>query len=199
MVGTSQVYLLDEHRTLFVHVNEEGCTLATCDYITSGIDYDDEMVVDSVNISDLNADNKYFELYRDCFMEYVKKDCKYFKHTYDLPLSIFEGKLQTELPAEYISWHLENVGNHFEIDGEKCIMSEEYFAPDSDIVKAKQFLTYMNAEFDKWSLTDDRSNMEKFYDLPVVVGFGSKLLVLPNSAASYQALEHFVKDFIENY
>lgn len=129
MVSTFQIYDIDNNRTLFVHVNEEGGTLATCDYINNDIDYDDAMTIDNFNKDDLTKDNENFELYRYCMIEYTKKDCKYFGNTASLPYDLLTDELQQQLTPHYRAWYEENIGGDYETDGYEVKIDSSYVPP----------------------------------------------------------------------
>ena len=63
MVSTFQVWLEDENKTVFLHMNEEGGTLATCDYINHEIEFVEDMMLDNFYAESIGDDNKYLELY----------------------------------------------------------------------------------------------------------------------------------------
>lgn len=199
MVSTFQVWLSDENKTLFVHVSDECVTLATCDYINNDIDYDDRMQVENVRIDELDKTNQYFELYRHCVLENVKRDCKRYNYKMYLTYDMLPDNLQQELTAEYLKWHYENIGNTFETDGYDLFLSEEYVEPDPDILKAKEMLQYMEYVMDEWHNTLDESLIEKFYNLDATITFGEKTFAIKNCAAIYTAIQNCMKEFIANY
>lgn len=125
MVSCFTLYDEDEHRTLFVIVNEEGGSLATADYITQDLEYDEDMIIESFNTDDLHTTDNNFELYRYCVNEYIKKDCKHFGNTASLPYEMLATELQ-QLTPEYIAWHKEEIGSDFETDGIKVIFDSSY-------------------------------------------------------------------------
>lgn len=195
MVSTFQVWLSDENKTLFVHVNEEYATLATCDYINNDIDYDERMQIESVRIEELDKANQYFELYRYCVLEHAKRDGCNIHLTYDM----LPDNLQQELTAEYLKWHYENIGNTFETDGYDLFLSEEYAEPDAEIIQAKEMLKYMADEMNKTDTDNNEKLLERFYNLKIIIGFGDKVATFDNGAAIYSALNNCLKEFIDNY
>lgn len=195
MVSTFCVWLPEENRTVFANINEEGGSLTTCDYICTDIDYEDSMTIDSFVVDLLEKTDKYFALYQYCLMEYIKRD-----QPARLPMRIIPESVFRNVGPEYIEWHILNVGELFVTDGEKIIIDESYDCePDPVILNVKKFQQYVQSEMSAWSLSNDEKLMEKFYSLPIVVGFGERLITLDNSAASYQALETFLKEFLDNY
>lgn len=199
MVSTFQVWLADENKTLFVHVNEEGATLATCDYINNDIDYDERTQIENVRIEELDKANPYFELYRYCVLEYVKRDCKRYNYKMHLTYDMLPDNLQQELTAEYLKWHYENIGNTFETDGYDLFLSEDYVEPDPEIIQAKEMLKYMADEMNKTDTDNNEKLLERFYNLKIIIGFGDKVATFDNGAAIYSALNNCLKEFIDNY
>lgn len=199
MVSTFQVWLSDENKTLFVHVNEEYATLATCDYINNDIDYDEKMQIENVRIEELDKANQYFELYRYCVLEYVKRNCKRYNYSVHLTYDMLPDNLQQELTAEYLKWHYENIGNTFETDGYDLFLSEEYIELDPEIIQAQEMLQYMEDVMDEWHNTFDESLNEKFYNLDAIITFGEKTFAIKNCAAIYNAIQSCLIEFIDNY
>ena len=199
MVSTFQVWLSDENKTLFVHVNEEGATLATCDYINSYVDYCERMRIENVRIEELDKANRYFELYRYCVLEYAKRVCRRYDYKMHLTYDMLPDNLQQELTAEYLKWHYENIGNTFETDGYDLFLSEEYVEPDAEILKAESMLQYMADEMNKTNTDNNEELLERFYNLKIIIGFGDKVTIFDNSAAIYSALNDCLKEFIDNY
>jgi hypothetical protein len=199
MVSTFQVWLSDENKTLFVHVNEEDVTLATCDYINYDIDYEERTQIETVRIKELDKTNQYFELYRYCVLEYVKRNCKRYNYNVYLTYDMLPDNLQQELTAEYLKWHYENIGNTFETDGYDLFLSEEYVEPDAEILKAESMLQYMEDAINKIVDDDDAKLLERFYNSKIIIGFGDKVTIFDNRAALYNALTNCLKEFIDNY
>jgi hypothetical protein len=199
MVSTFQVWLSDENKTMFIHVNEEGGTLATCDYINNEIDYDETMQIENFSTEYLTKENDRFELYKYCVLEYVKRDSKRYGYKAKLTYDLLPAELQSELTPEYLEWHYENIGNDFETDGYELFLSDDYVEPDPEIMKAKSMLQYMDDEMKKTDVDNNEKLLEKFYDLNIVIGFGDKMVTFPNSAAIYTGLQDCLKYFIDQY
>lgn len=203
MVSTFQVWLADENKTMFVHVNEEGGTLATCDYINNDIEYDETMMKVNFSVKSLEKTHEYFELFRHCYIEYIKKDCKRYKSSYKVPFHILPDALQQSLTDHYIAWHNKEVGGDFETNGEEVIIDSSYQPPiedegDPEILAAKMMLEHMASKFVMLD-SDDEAVRQKFYDLKIIIGFGDRVITLSNSAAIYTGLEDCLKYFIDQY
>ena len=199
MVSTFQVWLPDENKTLFVHVNEYDVTLATCDYINYDIDYDERMQIENISIEELDKTNQYFELYRYCVLEYIKRNCKRYDYKVHLTYDMLPNNLQQELTAEYLKWHYENIGNTFETDGYDLFLSEDYIELDPEIIQAQEMLQYMEDVMDEWHNAFDESLNEKFYNINATITFGEKTFAIKNCAAIYNAIQSCLKEFIDNY
>ena len=122
MVSIFTIYDEQLNRTLYLMINEEGGSLSTADYITTDVDFDDSMLLDNFSISNLKPTDNNFELFRDCFIEHVKKDCQRYKHTYALRFEQLPKELQQQLTPEYREWHEKHIGSYYEIDGYKMIL-----------------------------------------------------------------------------
>ena len=126
MVSIFEVWLPADNRVAWLFVNEEGGTLATCDYIQQDIDYNDDMLLDNWHIDSLSEEHRYFELYRYCFVRYIKSDYRRYGQRYAIPLHMLTPELQQQMTAEYIEWHLTEISPVFETDGETIFMDDTY-------------------------------------------------------------------------
>lgn len=192
MVSTFQVWLEDENKTVFLHMNEEGGTLATCDYINHDIEYDETMMLDNFSQETLEVTHKYFELYKYCQFEYFKKDCKRYGYKANLRFEMLPYEMQQQITPAYRAWHYEDIGDTFETNGYELILDPSYVEPGPEILEAKAMLQYMDSVFDE-------SLNEKFYNLDASVTFGEKTFAIKNCAAIYNAIQSCLKEFIDNY
>ena len=199
MVSTFQVWFPDENKTMFVHANEEGGTLATCDYINNDIEYDETMQLENFSTEYLTKECDKFELYRYCVIEYLKKDCKRYSYKAKLTYDLLPEELQQQITADYRKWHEEEIGDTYETDGHELFLSDDYVEPDPEIIQAKEMLQYMEDVMDEWHNAFDESLNEKFYNLDATVTFGEKTFAIKNCAAIYNAIQSCMKEFIDNY
>ena len=199
MVSTFQVWLEDENRTVYLHINEEGGSLATCDYINHEIEYDERMSMDDFMIDTIDEDHRYFELYRDCFFEYLKKDCKRFSYKANVQFEMLPDEMQQRITPDYRKWHEDEIGELYETDGYEVFIAEEYVEPDPEVLEAKAMLQYMDSVLDEWHNAFDESLNEKFYNLDTSITFGEKTFAIKNCAAIYNAIQSCLKEFIDNY
>jgi hypothetical protein len=126
MVGIYTIYDSMLNRTLFLCINEEGGTLTTVDYIRGEIDMDGKMIVDVFNVNELDPGVKHFDLYRSCFMDYVKHDCERFGTVYHVPFDVLPDVLQQTVSADYYDWQIANGGDKFATNGVKVLEDENY-------------------------------------------------------------------------
>lgn len=110
--------------TLYLLINDDCGTLATKDFITQDVDDFDEVVIDVFEFDTLDVNHENFELYRYCYNEFVKEDCKYFKITKWLPYKLLSDSLREQLSLDYIRWHKQNIGDYFETDGYRIIFAK---------------------------------------------------------------------------
>lgn len=128
MVGIHEVWLPEEHKTVYVYTNEEGCTMVAVDYIRSELMVDDydEVNIDYCDFDRLTGHEKYFELYRYCLNQYTKDDCKYFKMRRRIPYHLLSDDLQKQVTPEYLEW-LEYEGiDGIYTDGYKIFVNDNY-------------------------------------------------------------------------
>lgn len=127
MVGVFTVWLPDKNQTIYALTNEEGCTLATVDYIRNDLDIDDydELMIESVDWGRVTGYEKYFDLYRYCLRHYTKSDCAYFGTIREIPHHLLTDDLQEFVQPEYRAW-LEEQGRDVPTDGKNIIIDEDY-------------------------------------------------------------------------
>lgn len=196
MVSIFYTLLPDEKKAVFVAVNEEGCTISTTDIIRHSIDTEDWMIVDDVQFEDLLVDNKYFELYQTCMLEYFKRDCQRYKITQPLKLHLYPQEMIDKLPVGYVKWHETTVGKYFATNGHEIVLDESWLDDNHQIGAASELIEYMSAEFDSWTKTDRE---EAFYNKEITIGFGNVTRTFANNAASYQAVLECLKMIIDEY
>lgn len=126
MVSSFMLYDEAEKRTLFMLLTEEGGTISKADYIMEEIEYSDDLVIDMANFDILQPTDDYFELYRDCLIEHIKKDCSYHRTTTEVRYELLPEKLLNTMTEEYIRWHKAEVGYRFETNGNKIIFADGY-------------------------------------------------------------------------
>lgn len=207
MVLVATVYDSLVNNIRYVLYNEEGGSFTTVDYVFSDIDYDDRMLIAYYNeeeheayisasgkseSSDLN------ELFEYCWLEFIKRDCKHWKHTLCAEVERIPLALTELIPSGYTAWLKEN-GQLVETDGERIIVDDR-FKPSAkenkyrsqeheDLVKLSE---HMSMEYS----SDTDEDWEKFYSQKIVLGFGSKMVVLDNTAAAYDGLAMCIREIL---
>jgi len=205
MVSTFEVYLKDENKTVFINVNEEGLSMASVNHIGRGIDYENEMSLNDCGIDDLTEMHQYFLLYKECLLEYTKRDCATYHTKTWLPLRLLSVDLVKQMTPGYIAWSEENVGM-YETDGIILYKDSSYEPPilkkvvsDPQVLKAKMIIKSMDAAMSIWQENSSPIDEADFYDKTTVVGFGDKLAVFNNGAAVYTAIYDAMKYIIDQY
>ena len=194
MVGIHEVWLPAEKRTVYVYTNEEGCTITLVDYIRNEIEADDydEVTLDYVDFGRITGHEKYFELYRHCFNDYLKKDCQYFKYTRSVQPMLLSDDLQSKISATYLEWLHTEGDDLVETDGEKIVVNEFYqFAEDM----GKKLHTIK--EFQQWHNTI--AGDEKYYDSWYKLKFADYEVELPFNADVWDAIDTLLKNTIEEW
>jgi|SRR5690606_740749 len=158
MVSIFTIYDEQLNRTLYLMINEEGGSLSTADYISTEVEFADNMLIDSFSISTLKPTDNNFELFRDCFIEHVKKDCQRYKHTYALRFEQLPKELQQQLTPEYRKWHEEHIGSYYETDGYKMILDAGFRSKQERAAEMITALTNFRDAYKKlldiWNLYD---------------------------------------------
>ena len=214
MVLVATVYDSLVNNIRYVLYNEEGGSFTTVDYVFSGVDYEDKMLLayydeekheayyaheKPAESSDLN------ELFEYCWLEFIKRDCTSWKHTLKTEVGSIPLELKKLIPAGYVNWLDEN-GLLIETDGERIIVDER-FKRLADVRKEvarevrdlRELQAYMTEQI---RLTDsgDDETYDTFYRMPITVSFGNRVAHIVNSAAAFQALEYLICEVLsEDY
>lgn len=215
MVSIFAVYDSTDNVSRWVIANEEGFNWQTADTVSSELQLDcDELiakiVLESHSWEELICDpcwdqhqftEEYFELFKYCQFEFLKKDCKHFGYRCRLSTNQLPTELFNKLSADYIAWaNLEGVGAL--TDGYDVFMDDNYEPPVKSSMESllddgrKRTLQDMK-DFSQWL-------KELNYD-PIT--FGSYITVcvagnsvkIPLHADSYELLDRFLDKAIEEY
>lgn len=194
MVGIFDVYLPEENRVVYMLTNEEGCNMATVDYISNELivnDYD-ELIIDYVDWGRVTGYEKHFELYRYCLNEYTKSDCKYFGYTRELPYHLLSDELQSKVPAGYCDWCKDNNGDVIATDGEQIIVNPDYDPTDYETQLLKSL-----REFQQWHASTAAD--EKYYEEDYKLTFAGKSIEMPFVADVWDAVDSMLESVIRSY
>jgi hypothetical protein len=192
MVGIFDVWLPAEKRVVYAMANEEGCTLATVDYISNDLeihDYD-EVTIDNIDWGTATGREKYFELYRHCLNEYTKSDCRHFGYVRGIPYFLLSDELQKQVDADYLVWLESNEYDAIDTDGTKIIIHPDYAA---DIDSQKRLLEVQ--EFAMWhnEVSEDYDVRESMYDKDYVLTLADRTVRIPFNADTWDAVDNLLK------
>lgn len=193
MVGIHRVWLTEDKKVVYVYTNEEGGTISTVDYIRDDIpiyDYD-EFIVDCVDWGRATGYEKYFELYRYCYNQYLVDDCKYFGTTYDVQPHLLSDELQKILSADYLKYLEIDHNGLVSTDGKTIITDPDYEAPEVDV--ALQSVK----DFRRWH--DSIAANEEYYDKWYTLEFAGKKVKLPFYADVWNAVHELLDITIEEW
>ena len=194
MVGIHRVWLPEDKKVVYVYTNEEGSTISTVDYIRDELDIDDydEVTIDYVDWGRITGSEKYFELYRYCYNQYLVDDCKYFGITRGVQYHLLSDELQKTIDDDYLSW-LDFVGDGLvKTNGYKTFVDEHY-KPTTEADKVLQELK----DFYDWHLTTDAR--EELYEEYYLLKFVDKTVRLPYNADVWSSVEKLLRDTIEEW
>ena len=193
MVGIHEVWLPEIKQTVYAYTNEEGCSLTLIDYIRNEFEADDydEVTLEYVDWGRITGYEKYFELYRRCFIDYTKDDCKYFGITRSVPYHLLSDELQKSLDADYLGWINAECGGMIETDCVKIITSPDYEShqDDEELQKVKDFLS--------WHRTIAAN--EDYYEKTYRLSFANHVVRLPYCAEVWDAVDSLLKRTIEDW
>lgn len=195
MVGSFEVWIPALMRTMYVLVNEEGYTMAFCDYIQHDLDIDDydEVIFDCGEWDRLVGNEDYFELYRHCLNEYTKSDCDHFSSTAYIPFNLLSEELMSQLTGHYVGW-MDEVGyTKYCTDGRNILLHPLYEKP---------------AEADDWRNTkeikkfrdwhDTTAGDEQYYPYNYKLELAGKSVELPFIADVWEAVDSLLGVALED-
>lgn len=90
MVSVFKLWYPKENVTRFLLANESGCSINTADYITSEIEFDEDMVLLTADSGYFDPDLDTYDLLRYCWFEFLKKDHDYFGTVTDVYVGMLE-------------------------------------------------------------------------------------------------------------
>lgn len=191
MVGVSEVFLSDENRTVYVFVNEEGATISTVDHVRKYIDIEDydEVTVDYIDWGRITGYEKYFELYRYCFNQYLVADCIHCKYTKRVPYILLSDELQQTIDADYVAWCLANSDGLFETNGRSIFVDDSYRSDDESLEAVKKFK--------RWH--DTTAGEEEYYSEKYALEIAGRRIELPFMADIWDAVDQLLETAIENW
>lgn len=123
MVGFDEIWLPDEHRTLFAVTNEEGCNLLPVNGYYA-IDNCIEPLFLFETERSYAEEPEYFEIAKECVRLYARDD-----HGLRLPYGWLTDSVKATVPAEYTAWLQEEYDDPdplYETDGKKVIFEDAY-------------------------------------------------------------------------
>lgn len=196
MVGIFTVWLPEENRTVYALTNEEGCNLATVDYISNDLNIDDydELIFDSCMFDTLYDTNKYFELYCYCLNEYTKSDCRYFGCERSIPYHLLSDELQSKVDAGYLTWLDHNNNGCVPTDGVTIIVH-----PDYELIDTSDTERQLQEIKDFKEFHDTTAGVEDFYSEEYVLTFAGKTIRLPFMADVWDAVDDLLRRTIEEW
>lgn len=173
MVGIHRVWLPEDKKVVYVYTNEEGSTISTVDYIRDDLEVDDydEFMMDVVDWGRITGNEKYFELYRYCYNQYLVDDCEYFGVTRGVQYHLLSDELQKMISDDYLKHLVADYGMLVETDGKIIVTDPDYEAPEADV--ALQSVK----DFRRWH--DSIAACEEYYDKWYTLEFDGKKVKLP--------------------
>lgn len=196
MVGVSTVWLPERKQTVYVFVNEEGYTMSIADYIRNDLDvYDyDELVIAQGDWGRITGDECYFELYRHCYNEYIKSDCRYFQYHTEVPYMLLSDELQKQVDADYLVWLESEHGRDVETDGFNVFIASDYSDMLCDTAARKDVDDFRSWHHDVPSYMHDGTSV---FDKDYIIKFADKEIRIPFNADTYDAMDTFLKSVVD--
>lgn len=203
MVGIHEVYLPAENKTVYVYTNEEGATISHVDYIRHDIpnaDYD-KFLLEWVDWGRITGHEKYFELYRHCYNEYLKDDCKYFGTTRNVQYHLLNDELQSKVNVDYLVWLEANSDGLIRTNGVDIIEDPDYATQFEDELDEK---LQEIKDFKQWhdNLINNRTTddeLDELYDSQYTLTINGKSINLPFDADTFNNIDYVLKRVIAEW
>lgn len=196
-VNVSAVWLPQANVTRYAIASSEGCVLSTADYVRSELEFNNSMLVDLCEWDALMTADKWLSLWERCRFEFIKEDCRMFRHNVFLASDELPPYLLDQMPAGYKEW-LDDSGKLVETNGHTIFVDISWrYVTEKDelyITELKNLQDYMA---EKMRLMDSDETIQYFYDLKASISFGDLIVTLDNSAAVYTALQDAIKYIID--
>lgn len=197
MVGIHRVWITEEKRMVYVYTNEEGGTISTVDYIRDDLEIDDydEFIVDCVDWGRITGYEKYFELYRYCYNQYLVDDCKYFGITRGVMPHLLSDELQSMISDDYREYIMTECGGLFETDGKIIVTNPDYEATQDD-----ELLRDIK-DWNRWhdNIAADEDRREAMYEEHYQLTLAGKTVRLPFYAETFNLVSDLLKGTIEDW
>ena len=203
MVGIHEVWLPVERKTVYIYTNEEGCVMSLVDYIRNEFepsDYD-SVQIDVFDLGRVTGWEKYFELYRRCYNDYLKDDCRYFGYVRGVQYILLSDELQKKVDADYYVWCEANGHDLIDTNGCDIIEHPDYTAQFDDGVLAKlqdikDWLQWHD-ELVNPRTSDDE--LEAMYDEVYELTFKGRTVKLPFDADVFNNVNALVDKVIKEW
>ena len=193
MVGIHRVWLTEEKKVVYVYTNEEGSTISTVDYIRDDLPIDDyyEFTVDYVDWGRITGSEKYFELYRYCYNQYLVDDCKYFGVTRGVQYHLLSDELQEMISDDYLKYLAAECGMLVDTDGKIIVTNPDYEEPEVDVALQSVKI------FKKWH--ESIAANEDYYNEWYILEIHGKKVKLPFYAGVWNAVHDLLDITIEEW
>lgn len=196
MVGIHRVWLPEEKKVVYVYTNEEGSTISTVDYIRDDLEIEDfgcydEFHMDVVDWGRITGNEKYFELYRYCYNQYLVDDCEYFGVTRGVQYHLLSDELQSMISGDYFKWCVADLGMLVETDSKIIVTHPDYEAPEADATLQAV------KDFRRWH--DSIAACEEYYDKWYTLEFDGKKVHLPFIADVWNDVDKLLETTIEEW
>lgn len=193
MVGIHRVWLTEEKKVVYVYTNEEGSTISTVDYIRDDLPIDDyeEFMMDYVDWGRITGSEKYFELYRYCYNQYLVDDCKYFGITRGVQYHLLSDELQEMISDDYLKYLAAECGMLVDTDGKIIVTNPDYEVAEDDVE------LHSVKDFHRWH--DSIAANEEYYNKWYTLEFAGKKVKLPFYAGVWNAVHDLLDITIEEW
>lgn len=196
MVGIHRVWLTEEKKVVYVYTNEEGSTISTVDYIRDDLPIDDydEFMMDVVDWGRITGSEKYFELYRYCYNQYLVDDCKYFGIKRGVMPHLLSDELQKTIDVDYYEYIMTECGGLFETNG-RCIFVDTNWALTHADRKLQEIKNWK-----QWHDTLPGDDIvEKMYEESYQITLAGKTVRIPFDANAFSLVDELLKETIKEW
>jgi hypothetical protein len=187
MVHIAKVYLPAEKRMIFVYSSDDASSINKVDWLTEGLDYEEDFCEDTMDWREPRDEHKYYDLIQECRVLCMIADCKHYGTTFNLRYEELPQALKDKLSPADVEYLIESE-ELVETNGVDVNIPSQ----DDNVRAAKKCQQTLSKLMD---LMDTNNN--KFLDTNFKIYVGDELFEFYNCAAVYSGIEDCMKYIID--
>ena len=193
MVSVFEVWLTTENRTVYVMATDTDVAMTTVDHLRNNLEFDDSMLIDEINVVNLTRAHRYFELYRYCWFEFLKKDTAYFHEPTVVHIDFLPPYLRDQITANYAKWLKDNDVEFIKTDGYKIITDDDYCTDEEELMEDVKCLR----KYVSMLIPNSDACYKSPFDTKITFHFNGKKITMRCDKVPYDAIVNLLK-FVES-